>query len=134
MVDSTTIILAATVVQTSVIKLTLLVFIFQFRSQENAIKESSVQSLMGRYNGFIISLVEKPELARILFDRIPDRPAGDVTKEQASIYGHMLLASGYWRRHISFTRRSGLTRTPGGNGLPLPARWPTTRNSGMSTM
>lgn len=41
--------------QTTVITLTLLVFIFQFRSQEKAIKESSYQNLMGRYNDYIMS-------------------------------------------------------------------------------
>lgn len=55
MVDATTLTLLATVVQTVVITLTLLVFIFQFRSQERAIRESSYQNLLGRYNEFIMS-------------------------------------------------------------------------------
>ena len=41
--------------QTAVITLTLLVFIFQFRSQEKAIKESSYQNLLGRYNDYVMS-------------------------------------------------------------------------------
>jgi len=38
-----------------VISLTLLVFIFQFRSQEKALKETSYQNLLGRYNEFMMS-------------------------------------------------------------------------------
>jgi hypothetical protein len=47
--------LLATIVQTIVLTLTLLVFIFQFRSQEKAIRESSYQSVLGRYNDYIMS-------------------------------------------------------------------------------
>jgi hypothetical protein len=47
--------LLATIVQTIVITLTLLVFIFQFRSQEKAIKESSYQNVLGRYNDYVMS-------------------------------------------------------------------------------
>ena len=45
----------ATIVQTIVITLTLVVFIFQFRSQEKALRESSYQNLLGRYNEYILS-------------------------------------------------------------------------------
>ncbi len=45
----------ATLVQTIVITLTLLVFIFQFRSQEKAIRESSYQNVLGRYNDYVMS-------------------------------------------------------------------------------
>ena len=55
MVDASELVLLATLVQTVVITLTLLVFIFQFRSQEKAIKESSYQNLLGRYNQYIMS-------------------------------------------------------------------------------
>jgi len=55
LVDATTLTLLATMVQTVVITLTLLVFIFQFRSLENAIREASYQSLLGRYNDYIMS-------------------------------------------------------------------------------
>ena len=55
MVDATTLSLVATLVQTIVITLTLLIFIFQFRSQEKAIKESAYQNLLGRYNDMMMS-------------------------------------------------------------------------------
>jgi high-affinity Fe2+/Pb2+ permease len=47
--------LLSTLVQTAVLTLTLLVFIFQFRSQEKAIKESSYQNVLGRYNDYVMS-------------------------------------------------------------------------------
>jgi hypothetical protein len=55
LVDTTTLIVLSTVVQTVVISLTLVIFIFQFRSQERAIKESSYQNLLARYNDFMMS-------------------------------------------------------------------------------
>jgi len=55
LVDDTTLVLIATLVQTVVITLTLLVFIFQFRSQEKALQENSYQNLLGRYNEFMMS-------------------------------------------------------------------------------
>jgi hypothetical protein len=45
----------ATLVQTAVLTLTLIVFIFQFRSQERAIKESAYQELIGRYHEYSLS-------------------------------------------------------------------------------
>jgi hypothetical protein len=66
MVDSTTLIVIASVAQTIVITLTLAVFIFQFRSQEKAIREAAYQSVQGRYTDYVRMLVEKPELAKIL--------------------------------------------------------------------
>ncbi len=45
----------AAIVQTAVLTLTLIVFIFQFRSQERAIKESAYQELIGRYNEYSLS-------------------------------------------------------------------------------
>jgi hypothetical protein len=55
LVDATDLSLLATFAQTVVITLTLLVFIFQFRSQEKAIRESSYQNVLGRYGDYIMS-------------------------------------------------------------------------------
>ena len=62
LVDATTLTVLATLVQTVVITLTLLIFIFQFRSQEKAIKESSYQNLLGRYNDLMMSGQETDDL------------------------------------------------------------------------
>ena len=64
--EATFIVVLTSLVQTIVITLTLLVFIFQFRSQEKAIKESSYQNLMGRYNDFILTQAENPEINKIV--------------------------------------------------------------------
>ena len=67
MVDAATLNLVAVVVQTFVLSFTLIVFVFQFRSQEKAIKEASYQNLLGRYNDFIMSGQETdPLFARLL--------------------------------------------------------------------
>jgi hypothetical protein len=70
LVDATTLTLLATVVQTVVITLTLLVFIFQFRSQEMAIREASYQNLLGRYNDLMMSGTRDDDLlfARLFAD------------------------------------------------------------------
>ena len=95
MVDTATLIVISTIVQTVVITITLIVFILQFRSQERAIKESSYQGLMGRYNNLISALAEKPDLALSLFSAAgPNETAKDATKEDAMVFSHLLLAYG----------------------------------------
>jgi hypothetical protein len=68
LVDATTLTLLATIVQTVVITLTLMIFIFQFRSQEKAIRESSYQNLLGRYNDVMMTMGSSDDLllARLL--------------------------------------------------------------------
>jgi hypothetical protein len=73
-----------------VITITLIVFISQFRGQEKAIREASYQGLMGRYNEFVSSLIEKPELAKFLMDDPADSPAG----QDPIVYANMLMAFG----------------------------------------
>lgn len=95
MVDQTSLIVISTIVQTIVISVTLIVFILQFRSQERAIKEASYQGLMGRYNDLVSMLVEKPDLAySLLLSAGSDGPLKDARREDAALYGHMLLAYG----------------------------------------
>jgi len=90
LVDTTTLIVISTIVQTVVVTVTLIVFVLQFRSQEKAIREASYQGLMGRYNDFIRALVEKPELSRFLLEDTEER----TTPEEATVYGHLLVAYG----------------------------------------
>jgi F0F1-type ATP synthase membrane subunit a len=68
-VDSTTLIIITSIVQTVVITLTLAVFIFQFRSQEKAIRESSLQNVMSRYTDIVKMLVDKPELSKLVKEK-----------------------------------------------------------------
>ena len=94
MVDTTTLIVISTVVQTIVIAVTLIVFILQFRSQEKAIKESSYQGLMGRYNDFVRTMVDKPELTKLLLEEIEETRTKNLSKEEAAVFGHLVLAYG----------------------------------------
>ncbi len=91
MVDATTLIVISTLVQTLVITVTLIVFVMQFRSQEKAIKEASYQGLMGRYNDFITTMVDKPVVAKLLMD---ESLRETVSPEDATITAHLLLAYG----------------------------------------
>jgi hypothetical protein len=90
LVDATTLTLLATVVQTVVITLTLLIFIFQFRSQERAIRESSYQNLLGRYNELMLSGTKEDDL---LFARLFSENK-EVGPEDLSMIRRLLLSYG----------------------------------------
>src|SRR6266850_480264 len=99
LVDSTDLVVIASVVPTVVITLTLGVFIFQFRSQEKSIRESAVQNVMGRYTDYVRMLVEKPELAKLLDfaerGRAPDgRSFERLSPEDEATYAYLLLGYG----------------------------------------
>ena len=90
MVDAATLSLLATMVQTVVITLTLLVFIFQFRSQERAIRESSYQNLLGRYNEFMMTSQGADDmlLARLVStDEQPDAKELAIVRRLLISYG-----------------------------------------------
>jgi hypothetical protein len=98
------------VVQTVVISLTLLVFIFQFRSQEKAIKESAVQNVIGRYADYIRMLVERPELSKLLDFNEAMRPAegGNALKlspEEQATSAYLLLGYGIFEEVYSLYKK-----------------------------
>ena len=80
--------LLATGVQTVVISLTPVVFIFQLRSQEKAVREASYQNLLGRYNDFMMAW---PDSDDSLLKRLASPDVGLDGKDLASI--HRLLVS-----------------------------------------
>ena len=93
-----------------VITLTLLVFIFQFRSQEKAIKESAVQNVMGRYTDYIRMLVEKPELAKLIdFTESRTLPDGGLAQrlspEDEAISAYLLLGYGLFEEIYSLHKK-----------------------------
>ena len=90
MVDATTLIVISTLVQTAVITLTLLVFIFQFRSQERAIREASYQNVMGRYNDYVMSGSTSDDLllARLF------APENKLSPEELGSIRRMMIAYG----------------------------------------
>jgi hypothetical protein len=110
LVDSTDLIVVASVAQTVVITLTLAVFIFQFRSQEKSIRESAVQNVMGRYTDYIRMLVERPELSKLLdFDermRPPDGgPVQKLSPEEQTTQAYLLLGYGIFEEVYSLHKK-----------------------------
>jgi hypothetical protein len=111
LVDSTDLIIITSVVQTVVISLTLLVFIFQFRSQERAIKESAVANVMGRYTDYIRMLVERPELAKLLNLEEAMRPPEEVgapqklSEEEQTLTPYVLLGYGLFEEVFSLHKK-----------------------------
>jgi len=96
LVDATTLTLLATIVQTVVITMTLLVFIFQFRSQERAIRESSYQNLLGRYNELMMSGTREDDLlfAR-LFSENEDVDQKDLTTIRRLLLSYGIIEEAY---------------------------------------
>jgi hypothetical protein len=92
--EATEIIVLTSLVQAAVITLTLMVFIFQFRSQETAIKESSYQNPMGRYNDFMMVQAEKPELSKLLRDWLGRDTETKIAAEDVSVVANLLIAYG----------------------------------------
>lgn len=110
MVDSTDLVILTSVVQTVVISLTLLVFIFQFRSQEKAIKEAAVANVMGRYTDYIRMLVERPELSKLLdFSETMRPPEGGpgerLSQEDQTLSAYLLLGYGIFEEVYSLHKK-----------------------------
>jgi len=138
MVDSTDLVVIASVVQTVVITLTLGVFIFQFRSQEKSIRESAVQNVMGRYTDYVRMLVEKPDLSKLLDfaerRRGPDGRLSRNSHPRTKPSTHTSCsATASSRRSTRSTRRSGWTRTRGSSGQSSSRGSQRTRSSSAST-
>lgn len=85
-----------TLTQTVVLTLTMVVFILQFRSQNQATKDAAYEKAMDDYTNAISLLVERPELGGAL-DIIgsalaPGAPkAATSTSEDRALFGYMLL-------------------------------------------
>jgi hypothetical protein len=90
LVDATTLSLLATIVQTTVITLTLLVFIFQFRSQERAVKQAAYQNVLGRVNNLMMSPENTDDrlLARLIY------PGGEIDPSEATTIRRLLISYG----------------------------------------
>jgi len=109
LVDETDLIIITSVVQTVVISLTLMVFIFQFRSQEKSVREAAVQSVMGRYTDYIRMLVENPQLARFL-DLAQNlnpkgAPAEKLSPEDETTMAYLLLGYGIFEEIYSLYKK-----------------------------
>jgi hypothetical protein len=74
----------------------MIVFIYQFRSQNMAIKDSAYQKALDDYTNSIALLVQKPELAALVDEmgeitRAGVRESTKLTPEGAAVFGYMLL-------------------------------------------
>ena len=103
-------ILWSTLIQTIVLTLTLMIFIFSFRSQEKAIKEQAYQKVLDDYGDIIRMMSNTPELysfQRELFDRIGQPRGGgrDFSREDMVIRNYVVLIYGFFERVYFLYRR-----------------------------
>jgi hypothetical protein len=94
--DITDPVVLITLAQTVVLTLTLVIFIYQFRSQNEAIKDSAYQKALDDYSDSITLLVEKPELASLLEELAPpdvkeSRTTPMSSPQRTAVFGFMLL-------------------------------------------
>lgn len=107
LVDAATLSLLSTMVQTAVLTLTLVVFIFQSRSQERAIKEASYQNLLGRYNDFIMSSGEADSL---LFSRLLTQGERDLDPKETALVRRLLISYGIIEEAYELYKRGWIDR------------------------
>jgi hypothetical protein len=111
LVDISDPIVFSTVVQTVVLTLTLLIFIFSFRSQNKAIKEQAYQKVMDDYGDAMRMLSERPELYAFqleLFNqsrRPLAREQKPLTREEMIIRNYVVMLYGFFERVHSLYRR-----------------------------
>ncbi len=107
MVSDTTLIVVATVAQTVVITLTLLVFIFQFRSQEKAIKDAAYQNVMSHYTDYIRMLVEDPKLTRLMLQVDSPETAGfqSLSPDDQTLAAYMLMGYGIFEELFTLHKK-----------------------------
>src|SRR5947209_2001433 len=96
-------IVIATLAQTVVLTLTLIIFIFQLRSQNAAIKEAAYQKALDDYTNSISLLVQKPELTPLLTEmanlgRTSGERSQSMTLEAGAAFGYMLLSYSVFER------------------------------------
>ena len=92
------------IAQTAVLAVTMVIFIYQFRSQERAIKDASYQKALDDYTNMIGLLAQKPDLASLIDQlgqgsRASSGPKVEpLTPERAGVWGYMLLSYSLFER------------------------------------
>jgi hypothetical protein len=96
--DITDPIVLMTLAQTVVLTLTMVVFIFSFRSQNLAIRDAAYQKALDDYTDSIAMLVERPELGKLIDEMGRSIAPSDskaqgkaITIEDRATFGYMLL-------------------------------------------
>ncbi len=101
----------ATIVQTVVITLTLVIFILSFRSQDKAIREQAYQKVMDDYGDIMRRLSDTPELYKFqieLFNTIgrPLTSGGkELTREDMVARNYVIGMYGFFERLHALYRR-----------------------------
>lgn len=104
-------IVIATLTQTIVLALTLIIFIFQLRSQNAAIKEAAYQKALDDYTNTISLLVHKPELASLAnqiarLNTTTGESPPEMTPETTAAFGYMLLTYSVFERiHLLYSKK-----------------------------
>jgi hypothetical protein len=92
-----------------VLTLTMIIFIYQFRAQNLAIKDAAYQKTLDDFSDSIALLIQKPELAPLIEELGPLTPGGvpltpggapaiKITPERAAVFGYMLLSYSLFER------------------------------------
>ena len=102
----------SSIVQTIVLTLTLVIFIFSFRSQNRALREQAYERVMDDYGDALRMLLEKPELYQFqaeLFsrsNRSPGREQKSFTREDLAIRNFVVMMYGFFERiHFLYRRK-----------------------------
>jgi len=106
--DITDPVVIATIVQTIVITLTLIIFIASFRSQNKAIQEQAYQKLLDDYNDAMKTLMERPELYKLWLELQRIRQLGDKveSREDMVVRNYVIMLYGLFERlHFLYRRK-----------------------------
>jgi hypothetical protein len=101
----------STIVQTTVVTLTLVVFILSFRSQNKAIQEQAYQKILDDYGDGMRMLSDKPELYAFqleLFNRnqrLGPNGSRSYSREEMVIRNYVVMMYGFFERIHALYRR-----------------------------
>jgi hypothetical protein len=108
MTEITDPVVLSTIVQTTVVTLTLVVFILSFRSQNKAIQEQAYQKVMDDYSDAIRMLSDRPELSSFqaeLFNLNRGTERKTLSREDLVIRNFVVMMYGFFERVYSLYRR-----------------------------
>jgi hypothetical protein len=109
--DGFDIVAIATLGQTIVLAITLIVFALQLRSQTQAIKDAAYQSVLNDYNDIVRTQVNQPEISKLLDDLVrPGFVSGselpNLSPDEKVIRSYLLMIYGLFERvHILHEKR-----------------------------
>ena len=102
----------STIAQTIVLTLTLVIFIFSFRSQNRALREQAYERVMDDYGDALRMLLEKPELYQFQIElfsrsgRALGRAQQQLSREDLAIRNFVVMMYGFFERvHFLYRRK-----------------------------